>query len=155
TAGLWFEGGASIERAGHGEKLATTQEHFAQEGRPIALEVANKAVMQKHLPIVDEVKGDVESMYEPHSYTGFRWAMAIDLNKCTGCSACSIACVAENNIPVVGKEQVKRSREMHWLRLDVYFTGSHDDPTMATPQPMMCVHCEKAPCEYVCPVNAT
>jgi MoCo/4Fe-4S cofactor protein with predicted Tat translocation signal len=155
TSGRWFDGGASLEKAAHADKLAITQEHWSQEGRPIALEVANRAVMQKHLPIVDEVKGPVDSMFEPHQYTGFKWAMAIDLNKCTGCSACVTACVAENNIPVVGREMVKRSREMHWIRLDVYFSGSTDDPTSVQPQPMMCVHCEKAPCEYVCPVNAT
>ncbi len=155
TAGRWFEAGVTVEREGTGEKLALTQEHWAQEGRPVALDVSNKSFMAKHLPIVDEVKGHTESMYEPHKYPGFRWAMAIDLNRCTGCSACVVACVSENNIPVVGKAMVKRSREMHWLRLDVYFSGSHDDPTSAQPQPMMCVHCEKAPCEYVCPVNAT
>ena len=154
-AGRWCETGASIEKVGHGDKLAITQEHWNQEGRPIALEVANRAVLQKHLPIVDEVKGPVDSMYEPHKYTGFKWAMAIDLNKCTGCSACVTACVAENNIPVVGRDMVKRSREMHWIRLDVYFQGPVDEPSSVQPQPMMCVHCEKAPCEYVCPVNAT
>ncbi|HEY2744887.1 MAG TPA: 4Fe-4S dicluster domain-containing protein, partial [Polyangia bacterium] len=155
AANQWVEPGVTLEKAGHGDKLAITQEHWNQEGRPIALEVANRAVMQKHLPIVDEVKGETESMYEPHSYTGFRWAMAIDLNKCTGCSACVTACVAENNIPVVGRDQVKRSREMQWLRLDVYYSGGIDEPHSIGAQPMMCVHCEKAPCEYVCPVNAT
>jgi molybdopterin-containing oxidoreductase family iron-sulfur binding subunit len=155
TAGRSIETGASLEKAKHGDKLAITQEHWSQEGRPIVLEVANRAAMQKHLPILDEVKGPTPSMYEPHKYTGFQWAMAIDLNKCTGCSACVTACVAENNIPVVGREMVKRSREMQWIRLDVYFSGSVDEPTTVQPQPMMCVHCEKAPCEYVCPVNAT
>ncbi|HEY1585549.1 MAG TPA: molybdopterin oxidoreductase, partial [Polyangia bacterium] len=114
TSGHWFDTGATLEKAAHGDKLAITQEHWTQEGRPISLEVPNRAVMQKHLPIVDEVKGPVDSMYEPHQYTGFKWAMAIDLNKCTGCSACVTACVAENNIPVVGRDAVKRSREMQW-----------------------------------------
>jgi MoCo/4Fe-4S cofactor protein with predicted Tat translocation signal len=152
----WFFGGATVSDIGKGpHRLAHTQEHWSQEGRPIALEVENRAYISKKLPIVDEQRAEVESIYQEHVYPGFKWAMAVDLNKCTGCSACVVACQVENNIPVVGRDQVSRSREMHWLRIDLYYGGDENEPSTVQPQPMMCVHCEQAPCEYVCPVNAT
>jgi molybdopterin-containing oxidoreductase family iron-sulfur binding subunit len=166
TASRWILPSVEISRVGKGPKLAITQEHWQMDGRPIALDVPNKAMLgRKKLPIVEETAGPVESMYKPHEYPGYQWAMAFDLNKCTGCSACVTACQAENNTPVVGKDQVRKSREMHWLRIDTYFKSHtavplgkdeiYAEPESVIFQPLGCVHCEKAPCEYVCPVEAT
>jgi molybdopterin-containing oxidoreductase family iron-sulfur binding subunit len=143
----WFAAGVTITPIGR-TKLSITQEHGSMEGRPIALTMDAGKLPEKRLPIV------TESLYPEHPYDGYRWAMAIDMSRCTGCSTCLIACESENNILPVGADQVRRSREMHWLRIDRYFHGSEEAPE-AVMQPLGCVHCENAPCEYVCPVNAT
>jgi len=140
-------------KTGSSEPLATTQGHFTMEGRAIAREGTLAAYRADPRTIVPPHE-IAPSLYEPVAQSGDQWAMTIDLSVCTGCSACVIACQAENNIPVVGREGVLKRREMHWLRIDRYYTGPAENPRVIS-QPMACQHCEKAPCEYVCPVNAT
>jgi MoCo/4Fe-4S cofactor protein with predicted Tat translocation signal len=154
----WFGNGLEMTTTGENYPLATTQEHHLMEGRnPVRVATLEQ---YKNEPRVIDEQGEKPpktlTMYPEHVYDGNKWGMAIDLSSCTGCSACTIACVAENNIPVVGKDQVARGREMHWIRVDHYFAGDQFDTAVeAYHQPVPCMQCENAPCELVCPVAAT
>ncbi len=139
------------------QALALTQTHHSMEGRPIIKEASLKEYLENPNAGNEDrayIQSHLKSMYPKVVYDGFHWGMAIDLNLCTGCNACVVACNAENNIPVVGREQVVRAREMHWLRIDRYYNGDINNPEVVR-QPVMCQHCDNAPCENVCPVAAT
>ena len=175
-ASPWIANGGSVTKAGGTYKLATTQDHGRLEAtpdakpRPLVREssVADFAsnptfVLDKELLPAEKVKSlsprddqNAEMRYDEATgkYGRQQWGMAIDLTKCTGCNACLVACGAENNIPIAGKDRIEMGREMHWIRLDRYFTGDYDNPG-AVVQPVPCMHCEAAPCETVCPVGAT
>lgn len=164
--------GAKLTKTGVKYELATPQEHGLMEGRPIIREgnieqfkekpdFAKNMDLEAHAPNAGPIYKHPYVANPEQKSQVHQWGMSIDLNSCVGCNACVMACQSENNIPIVGKEQVTRGREMAWLRIDRYFSSSsknHDeaseDPQMIH-QPMLCQHCESAPCESVCPVNAT
>ena len=161
---LWQVGDVRLEPTGETYELASTQRHH---NIPVESEQAEKRHLVRTATLADfldhpEVIHEMghaemakESLYPGWDYDDYAWGMAIDLNACVGCNACVVACQGENNIPVVGKDQVARGREMHWLRIDRYFAGeSLDDPEIHQ-QPVPCMQCEQAPCETVCPVSAT
>lgn len=169
-----YSSAATVEKTGATYPLAQTQVHGFTESRPVIYETSLTSFIASPESVLEEItkereaitatidgkKGDFvkdATIYPDFEKPGIKWGMSIDLNTCTGCSACVVACTAENNVSVVGKMQVQRAHEMHWLRIDRYFTfnsNNHEDVDVVF-QPMLCQHCDNAPCENVCPVAAT
>jgi MoCo/4Fe-4S cofactor protein with predicted Tat translocation signal len=148
----WLVENVTLGTTGETLRLATTQGHDRVAGRDLIHEGTLAEYQQNPHFLAQERKE--ESLYPSYRYPRHAWAMAIDLNSCIGCQACVVACQAENNVPIVGKDQVLAGRVMHWLRIDRYYSGAPDNPDTAF-EPMPCMHCENAPCEVVCPVHAT
>jgi molybdopterin-containing oxidoreductase family iron-sulfur binding subunit len=152
-------GFGEVKATGEQTDVASTQIHFNMEGRDL-LRVWDFEQFEKNPMMGHQHDEYPKSMYpyEQHQAVyekNYKWGMTIDINSCVGCNACVLACQSENNIPVVGKEQVNRSREMHWLRIDAYYGGDINHAEGPHFQPILCQQCEQAPCETVCPVHAT
>jgi molybdopterin-containing oxidoreductase family iron-sulfur binding subunit len=149
--------GFTISKTGEKEEMALVQGHQSMEGRPIVREASYEEWKKDPAAgneLHEKIKRHHTTLYNKYEYPGHKWGMAIDLNKCIGCSACVLACNTENNIPVVGKKETKNAHEMHWIRIDRYYSGDEENPEVVR-QPVMCQHCDNAPCENVCPVAAT
>jgi molybdopterin-containing oxidoreductase family iron-sulfur binding subunit len=142
----------STEKTGQQHVIATTQTHHSMEGRDLVRE-ASLDTFVKDPKSIKQKKHDT-TLYKKTEFEGHHWALVVDLNACTGCGACAIACQAENNVPVVGKDEVVKKRIMHWIRIDRYYKEDEGNPSVVH-QPVMCQHCDNAPCENVCPVAAT
>ena len=174
-----FDSGVKLSSLGRTYPLSATQEHGSMEGRPVVRESTLAALRSEsaagaesaqagdspQAPNEESAPGALGvfeeepphfSLWKEHAYDqGHQWGMTIDLNSCIGCNACMTACQSENNVPVVGKIQVAKGREMHWIRVDRYFSGEPSGSPEMVFQPVPCMHCEDAPCEQVCPVAAT
>jgi len=157
TSAPWLVPAVTVTKTGGRHPLAHTQQHFRMEGR----EIVRTMTLPEYVKDPAKAKGhglppkDV-SLFQPGwEYKENAWGLSVDLGSCFGCNACVVACQSENNIPVVGKEQVSRNREMHWIRVDQYYEGTDLENPEVHHQPLMCQHCEMAPCEVVCPVAAT
>ncbi len=170
TSAAWIASGLRIEKTGDTYLLATTQRHhlIEQNGKKVeeesvvaferdVLRIGTLEEFRKNPDFAkdpEDITTKRTSLYPDYKYDGYAWGMAVDLNSCTGCGACVVACQSENNIAVVGKEEVIAGRDMQWIRVDNYFRGDLDNPESYY-QPVMCQQCENAPCEVVCPVGAT
>jgi molybdopterin-containing oxidoreductase family iron-sulfur binding subunit len=160
----WTAGGLEVVKTGETARVACTQDHWTmdataheQAGERHIVRAVTLAELARDKEAVQKMAEPLEpglSMFPSHEYEGHAWGMAVDMSACVGCNACVAACQSENNIPVVGKDQVGRGREMHWIRVDRYYAGPPESPGTYH-QPVLCMHCENAPCEVVCPVAAT
>ena len=152
----WIAPNAEVRKTGERYELVTTQQHHELNQRHIVRHATEDEYARSPAFAQEEEREPKpeESLYSPHENIDYAWGMAIDLSACIGCNACVVACQAENNVPVVGKGQVANGREMHWLRIDTYFQQGPSSLDVYF-EPMLCQHCENAPCELVCPVEAT